>query len=412
MITIIDSIMGSGKTRHIINSINSIHQEDQIRAFDTDYCPRRFLVIALLLDEVKRYRDNCPGLNFKDPQKVAGSKSRHLEILIREGHNVVSTHSLFRRLSREVVALLEQSNYVLIIDEALDCVTLFDQMSTFDRDLLFGQNFVSIDPATDRLSWNMDDYGDYTGNFGTIKDLCLNGNLVCRNGSTILWEFPSEFLKVFKEVFILTYLFKGSPMSAYLETADLSYQMKAIQHGSLIDHRDVDATAIKAELRSRITIYEGTMNSIGDSKPRTQPLSSTWWKKQEPAVLKGLQSSTRRYFEAHAGTRSNQNMWTCYMAHKRALSGRGYTRGFVPLNTKATNAFAHKASLAYLCNLFPHPMVKGYFMDKGIPFDDDLYALSEMIQWIWRSQIREDKPISLFIPSERMRGLLQDWLAG
>ena len=33
-----------------------------------------------------------------------------------------------------------------------------------------------------------------------------------------------------------------------------------------------------------------------------------------------------------------------------------------------------------------------------------------MIQWIFRSQIRQYKPINIYIPSERMRELLIDWL--
>ena len=39
-----------------------------------------------------------------------------------------------------------------------------------------------------------------------------------------------------------------------------------------------------------------------------------------------------------------------------------------------------------------------------------LFALQEMLQWIWRSAIRDGKPIDLYIPSERMRSLLVEWL--
>jgi hypothetical protein len=55
-------------------------------------------------------------------------------------------------------------------------------------------------------------------------------------------------------------------------------------------------------------------------------------------------------------------------------------------------------------------MIKGYFEDRGITVYEELYALSEMIQWIWRSQIRDDQPIDVFIPSERMRSLFIEWL--
>lgn len=42
--------------------------------------------------------------------------------------------------------------------------------------------------------------------------------------------------------------------------------------------------------------------------------------------------------------------------------------------------------------------------------DEDAYALSEMLQWIWRSSIRDGKPINIYIPSKRMRTLLMNWL--
>jgi hypothetical protein len=66
--------------------------------------------------------------------------------------------------------------------------------------------------------------------------------------------------------------------------------------------------------------------------------------------------------------------------------------------------------MAYLCNVFPNPVIRQYLNGRNIKVNSDLYALSEMLQWIWRSQIRRYDPIHLFIPSERMRSLLYLWL--
>jgi hypothetical protein len=67
------------------------------------------------------------------------------------------------------------------------------------------------------------------------------------------------------------------------------------------------------------------------------------------------------------------------------------------------------AAVAYLCNTY-HPVIKAYFESMGVPVYEDLYALSQMLQWMWRSRIRCNEPIHAFIPSERMRGLLKRWL--
>ncbi|MEG2695893.1 MAG: hypothetical protein RR966_15745, partial [Acinetobacter sp.] len=41
---------------------------------------------------------------------------------------------------------------------------------------------------------------------------------------------------------------------------------------------------------------------------------------------------------------------------------------------------------------------------------EDIFALSEMVQWVWRSAIREGNPINIYVPSSRMRDLLERWL--
>ena len=51
------------------------------------------------------------------------------------------------------------------------------------------------------------------------------------------------------------------------------------------------------------------------------------------------------------------------------------------------------------------------FSRYGVSVDNDAFALAEMLQWIWRSAIRDDKSINIYIPSERMRNLLIGWLA-
>ena len=56
------------------------------------------------------------------------------------------------------------------------------------------------------------------------------------------------------------------------------------------------------------------------------------------------------------------------------------------------------------------PDTKKFINHYNIEFDEDLFALSTLLQWIWRSQIRDGKEINIYIPSERMRTLLQNWI--
>ena len=54
------------------------------------------------------------------------------------------------------------------------------------------------------------------------------------------------------------------------------------------------------------------------------------------------------------------------------------------------------------------PVVQ-YFQAKGVKVDQERYALSELLQWIFRSAIREQENVSLYLPSKRMRQLLHEW---
>ena len=72
--------------------------------------------------------------------------------------------------------------------------------------------------------------------------------------------------------------------------------------------------------------------------------------------------------------------------------------------------YKDKTNCAYLINRYYNPMINRFFTDKGVKIEEDIWALSELIQWLFRSAIREEKEVNLYMPSSRMRSLLKDWL--
>ena len=116
------------------------------------------------------------------------------------------------------------------------------------------------------------------------------------------------------------------------------------------------------------------------------------------------------YFQNIVKSKSKENMWSCFKDYKTKLKGNGYTKGFVSCNARATNDYRNKKNLAYVVNTFNNPMILKFFRAKNVEVDEDSYALSELIQWIFRSQLRDNKEINLYIPSSRMRTLLRMWL--
>ena len=87
-----------------------------------------------------------------------------------------------------------------------------------------------------------------------------------------------------------------------------------------------------------------------------------------------------------------------------------YKRVFIPHNLRATNEYSNTHTLAYCVNRYISPFLINYFKTKDVNVNQELYALSEMLQWIWRSRIRNDESINIYIPSSRMRKLLIEYL--
>ena len=57
----------------------------------------------------------------------------------------------------------------------------------------------------------------------------------------------------------------------------------------------------------------------------------------------------------------------------------------------------------------PNPMVQNFLGVTGQRFADE-YALAEMVQWIWRTRVRDGLPITVAIPDDRMRSIFDGWL--
>ena len=157
-----------------------------------------------------------------------------------------------------------------------------------------------------------------------------------------------------------------------------------------------------------LNIYEGRSNNICGRNS----FSKSWVDNLDKRNAKKIKDATSYVFCKVFKTKSNENAFTTFKDSKCKLSGGGYAKGFIPINARASNDYRHKESMAYLGNRYFNPQYISFFREKGIKLDEDLWAVSELIQWVWRGRIRDGKEMNLFIPSDRMRNLLRDWLEG
>jgi hypothetical protein len=148
------------------------------------------------------------------------------------------------------------------------------------------------------------------------------------------------------------------------------------------------------------------LNDIGEGK---YSLSESWFSKSGSDVEQ-LKNNLVNYFQHIASSDSVDRLWGCYCSAMGALRGKGYAKRFLAFNSRSTNKYANTTALAYCSNVFMNVGQKLYYQQNGAVVDDDAYALSTMVQWVWRSAIRNGGHIQIYIPSERMRTLFCDWL--
>ena len=393
---IVDKPMGSGKTCSAINYINNSNASE------------RFLIITPYISEVERYQRECPKKRFVEPYKKKGKKLNGIKDLIRNGRNIVSTHALFQRFDKEVIELCMVLNYTLIMDEVAEVVRDTKYSEDDINNLL--NVYCDYNKDTGLLTWR-NEYKNYQGKFDDAKNMSELGGLALARGKMLMWLFPVEVFKAFQNIFILTYMFNSQIQKYYYDYYGIKYEFIHIAGDSLTSYHFTNEITpdFYYDYKNIIHILDNDkLNKIGDG---VYNLSSAWYERNShSAVMKQLKDNIYNYFNNIQKSVSANNLWTCFKDYKGELSGKGYTKGYLFIGARAMNEYRSRNTIVYPVNIFLNPMIRGFFQDHGVSVDEDGYALSEMLQWIWRSAIRDGKEIWIYIPSSRMRKLLQDWI--
>lgn len=395
VVKVCDMIMGAGKTESAITLMNQDKES-------------RYIFITPYLDEVKRIKQRCFERHFKEPYKGEGGKLGNLYRLLAAKQNIASTHALFKAYSKETIDLIRDGGYKLILDEAFQAVQMI-KISPKDLQML-KREMIEIDAAC-RVRWIKE---DYEGRFDDLRNMCLTGNVILYNKCLLLWEFPIEVFQAFKEIIILTYMFDSQVQKHYFDINGIETQRigMACENGTYHFCDTFRAPQYAKDLAQKIHIVEDRkLNQIGET---FTDLSSSWYKRARKAsgrpMLLKLRNNLSNLYKHKLASSSDRNLWTTFSDYEAFLKGKGYTKGFLACNARATNEYRDRDCLAYCINVFYNPLLKNYFQEKGVKVHEEEYALSEMIQWIWRSAIRDGKEIWVYIPSRRMRELFQNWL--
>ena len=380
-------------------------------------------------------------MQFKEPSDTGAlpTKSADLLRLLSEGQNVVLSHELFKLLNDTAIECIKEFDYTLFLDEEIEVVEM-SGITQDDLKILKEQNLMETDPTSKKVKW-LD--SQYHGDFERTKREIQQKALYEVEPNIILWQLPPGIFEAFHQVYIMTFLFRGSMLYLYFQKNGISFQYLHVEKDSqgkyyFSQGYEEVSELEKSRIKFLLDVHDGRLNTnyLPESKKKRDiqeysGLSSSWHQsRKNKEYINILKRNAMNYIQNYRHAPKNTVMWTTFkpaankyenrrMEANCRWSGRiscnECTRpcgvNFVSCNARATNRYADRTTLIYLCNIFPVPPVVQY-LSQGTTaeFDADLYALAQLMQWIWRSAIRRGETVSLYLPSARMRKLLLDWL--
>lgn len=410
MLKICDAIMGSGKTSATISYINA-HPE------------KRFLYITPYLPEARRIKDGCPDADFAEPSErlpqYGRSKARHTLALIDKGRNIASTHQAMMYYTEDTFRKLKEQNYCVIIDEEINVLQEVPEVTYGDVQMAIRAGYV-YEAGNNEFRRTDVPYGG--GKLSHMFRIMESRPLVCmyldkndeqlKNPMIWYWIFSPELFRWVDDIIVMTYLFNGSEMDAFLKIHNIDYQYIGVvrtEDGRYeFSEGDCPMPEYTKSLNRMIHIDDSErMNRVGNNRTA---LSINWYR-NHPGEVELLKKNIYNFMRNRTDSNVEDRLCGTFKEHWGKIRGKGYWNSGIVFNKKATNEYRHCTALAYPVNLFPNTHMLNFYAKRGCAFDPDQYALSTMVQWIWRSAIRDGKEIWLYVPSRRMRGLLTDWIA-
>jgi len=384
-----DRPCGTGKTSQMIESF---------------YPTEQYLVVVPTLSEVERVlsRSKVP---FTEPdERPYRTKMAHLKKLVAEGENIVTTHKLFDAVDIRSVNL---SPYNLFIDEVFDVVEKVNgpENEAWNR-VYVGDGYATVDSAGQVTP--TDKWREQPAKLKTVLRIDLfraaeAGRLhKTDNGYFVDVVTPVLFTKP-KQTTVHTYLASGSLMAAYLEKHSIPYTINRKQDLD-IRQRVKAKNHLSMNQISALENISMSHTKQGEMKQREVKKVSTALKNLRSLPLKGIKPE-------NILITCRKDKWLDQNDKPKgafAVGSKLTKAKWIAKTTKGTNDYRHCTHAVYLSELHLSPSIKAYLgVDKQ--FEKD-WAVSELIQWLYRTALRDGGKVELHLASNHMKCLLEDWL--
>jgi hypothetical protein len=403
-VRIIDRPCGSGKTTKMLDSFEP---------------HKLYLVVVPLLTEVARVLDQA-RVPFTAPEgdHDYGTKRNSLEALLRQKKNVVTTHALFQDIAVLARAGL-LDGYDIIVDEVPEVLQTVGELSRESReDVYVNGGYLTIEDdglVVPTEKWHRD-YEPLSDTLDPrIYRLATSGALYLVNQTFMLWAFPKELILAGRSFTVLTHLAQGSLLLPYLDKHGIAYvhdrdvevDRKHRQRAAeLIEVRDIPRlkgvgfsytaqTRPDPALGSKVS---GALLGLRRGDLKDVPLEN---------VL--ITCAKSRWYSGGKGPNDTKTPKQGPFAKGSKLF-QDVT--WIPNTTRGTNEYAHANHLIYLYDQYPNPAYLSFLGRAGDRELQERYALAELVQVIYRTGVRNGEKVVVYIPSPRMRRLLEGYLEG
>ena len=402
-VNVIDAMPGAGKTTWGIKKINSsTNPIVYVTPFKSE-CDRigndcnRIVSLGSIEDDtmLEEYGNTAKLSIFKD--------------LISKGQSIAVTHSLFKLFDSECYTLIKQGKYTLFLDEVVNAISPFEMLKKRDLEMLINDGMIKISDDTGNMEVKWIEQ-DYVGKFNDEKAKINEGECYYSvigektQRPMLFQELSVGKFVYFKEVTILTYLFEKSELSCFFKSCKLPYTLYSLKDNDIVPYSRF--TEDRDRIRSLLHIYNGKLNQNFKGE-----LTKTFYdKSKNKPDIDQIRKNINNYFKNICKAPTEDTLWSCYNVHYKKLSGNKNTsKNFLSFNARAVNEKDSVHYLAYPLNVYTDPTIIYYFKAKGIEYNQDLFALSTLLQWTFRSAIRKGESVHLYLPSERMRDLLEKY---
>lgn len=402
-VEVLDRMMGAGKTNAILQWLQP---------------EMRFIFVTPLLSEAEeRINTVRPDLAVKCPEKLTykdgdtwkSSKAEDMLLLLSGRENIATTHALLRTCDARHWKLIQQLGYIIVLDEEVSLIEAFRDVSSQDMLWLFDNGHLSRDDGNGKLTFH-DASTVQKMKYEEVKEMCGKGMLYSakRSNGFVVSCLPVDVLMCAKRVIILTYMFEGSVLERFLSLHGV--QWKPFTE---VDVADVLPSSVAGLIKPVREQYYKPFYKIS--------LTQTGWKNMKPVAVTTVEKTLTNLFNNHDALECGFSLPKEYVVRlagsKNRLvkpHGKVHKEGretWIYPKCRATNDYSNKRVMVYALDVHPNSAVDAYLTDMGLPVDRDLYALSQLVQWLWRGCIRNGEPMTVAVLAPRMRKLFEKWLA-